>query len=101
MGPDNSPVAGLAQAGQIAREETPIVKGMVALEKATMMLQDAVARHENRIRPALSPSGTVDGKPEKTPQPPYSDLAIALTERAQAIYAVARQLEELTNRVEL
>lgn len=100
MGPDN-PVAGLAQAGQL-KEETPVMKGMLALEKSQQYLSEVLTRHTGKLRPVLSPAvNETVGSEGKDPMPPYSDLANAIMQRAQAIYAMARQLEELTNRVEL
>lgn len=100
MGPDN-PVAGLAQAGQL-KEETPVMKGMLALEKSQAYLSEVLVRHTGKLRPILTPVGPQESTTEgKDPQPPYSDLANAIMQRAQAIYALARQLEELSSRVEL
>lgn len=91
-----------ANVGAQLREETPVSKGISALEKSTDYLFDVLGRHTNKLRPVLSPQGTeASGVEGKAPQPPYSDLALALNDRAQAIYALAHQLEELTSRVEL
>lgn len=107
MGPEQYPseprgVLAGANIGAQLKEESPIQKSMFALEKSVDFLNDVIGHHSNKIQSALSPQGTESISGEKdVPMAPRSDLANSIQSRAQAIYALARQLEELTSRVEL